>query len=101
MRRNNPKGESSNLEDHQQRTSESVVDPLLSEDEAARVVGSATSTLKQSRHTGMLFGRPAPRFRLMGKSPRYLLSTLHKFRNQFPDYANTSEYQSGIKTNDE
>lgn len=67
-------------------------DPMLSDKEAASVVGASKSTIKQSRHTGVLFGKPSPTFVKCGRSTRYKLSVLIKFRDQFPEYNNTSEY---------
>ena len=66
-------------------------DPLLTTEEAAQIVGAEASTLKQSRHTGVLFGKQAPRFQKMGRSVRYRRSALSKFRSQFPEFQNTSE----------
>lgn len=67
------------------------LDPLVADREAAKVLGSTQNSFKQSRHTGKLFGKPAPEFIKMGRSVRYKLSTLIKFRDQFPRYQNTSE----------
>ena len=67
-------------------------DPMLSDHEAAPVVGASKNTLKQSRHTGLLFGKPSPTFIKCGRSARYKLSALIEFRDQFPEYNNTSEY---------
>ena len=69
------------------------LDLLLADLEASRLLGAAKSTLKQSRHSGILFGRPAPPFLRLGRSIRYRLSDLLEFRDQFPEYRNTSEYQ--------
>ncbi len=66
-------------------------DPLLNDVEAAKVLDSTSATLKQSRYTGVLFGRPAPRFIKMGRSAKYKLSTLLEFRDQFPEFQNTAE----------
>lgn len=71
----------------------SAPDVLLNDKSAAPILGIARSTLKQSRHTGILFGRPAPPFTKLGRSARYKLSALLEFRDQFPEYRNTSEYQ--------
>tara|TARA_B110000879_G_scaffold199038_1_gene271436 strand:- start:241 stop:528 length:288 start_codon:yes stop_codon:yes gene_type:complete len=64
---------------------------LLDETSASKIIGAASSSLKQSRHTGMLFGKPSPVFIKMGRSARYKLSELIKFRDQFPEYQNTSQ----------
>jgi|TARA_B110000238_G_C15726363_1_gene268859 hypothetical protein len=39
----------------------------------------------------LLFGKPAPKFIKMGRSARYKLVELLKFRDQFPEYENTSQ----------
>jgi len=67
------------------------LDPLLNEVEAAKVLGSTPSSIKQSRYTGELFGFPAPRYLKMGRSTKYRLSTLLEFRDQFPEFQNTAE----------
>lgn len=64
---------------------------LLRGQEAAPILGTTCSTLKQSRYTGLLFGKPAPKFIKMGRSARYKLVELLKFRDQFPEYENTSQ----------
>ena len=66
-------------------------DLLVRESEAAQIIGAAKSSLKQSRHTGILFGAPAPPFTKLGRSVRYKLSALLKFREQFPEYQNTAQ----------
>jgi hypothetical protein len=68
-------------------------EPLLTTTDAADLLGSEASTLKQSRHTGILFGKAAPPFVKMGRSARYKLSALLEFRDQFPEYRNTSEFK--------
>ncbi|MDP7360447.1 MAG: hypothetical protein QGI68_16540 [Pseudomonadales bacterium] len=67
------------------------IDPLLNTAQSAEVLGTEPSTLKQSRYTGILLGRPTPIFIKMGRSTRYKLSALLEFRDQFPEYRNTSE----------
>ncbi|MDA1302210.1 MAG: hypothetical protein O2868_19320 [Proteobacteria bacterium] len=69
-------------------------DPFLTEKEASRLLGAAPSSIKQSRHTGFLFGHTAPAFMKMGRSARYKLSALLEFRDQFPEYRNTSEFKN-------
>lgn len=69
----------------------SRVDHLVTEKQAAPMVGCSAASLKQSRHTGILFGRPAPPFVKMGRSARYKISTLLRFVSQFPEYQNTSQ----------
>ena len=75
---------------------EQLDDFLLSDNEAAKILGAAPASLKQSRYTGDLFGKPAPPFVKMGRSTRYRLSALLEFRDQFPEYRNTSEYRTEV-----
>jgi hypothetical protein len=69
-------------------------DIIIPTQDAARLIGAAPSSLKQSRYTGMLFGQPAPTFIKMGRSTRYKLSVLLEFVDQFPEYINTSQMVS-------
>jgi hypothetical protein len=69
------------------------LEELLTTTQAARLLGAAPSSLKQSRTIGTLFGQAAPPFLKLGqRSIRYKLSALIEFRDQFPEYNNTSEY---------
>jgi hypothetical protein len=79
------------LNDHQPPKYSEYFDPLLSDVEAAKVLDSTSATLKQSRYTGVLYGRPAPKFIKMGRSAKYKLSTLLEFRDQFQEFQNTAE----------
>lgn len=74
------------------------IDQLLNDPEAAKVLGTTTASLKQSRYSGLLFGKPTPKFLKMGKSAKYRLSTLVAFVNQFPEFQNTSEYKGSGKS---
>lgn len=49
---------------------------LLTERAAANLTGYKEATLRQSRHTGVLAGRSAPRFLRLGRSIRYRLADL-------------------------
>lgn len=69
---------------------------LLTSEQAAKFLGIQPTTLKQSRYTGILLGEPAPPFIKMGRSTRYKLSVLLEFRDQFPEYRNTSEYGTEV-----
>lgn len=71
-----------------------AIDPILSDIEAAKVLDSTSASMKQSRYTGVLFGRPAPKFIKMGRSAKYKLSTLLDFIDQFPEFQNTAEVHS-------
>lgn len=73
------------------------IDPLLPESQAAEILGTTKNTLKQSRHTGILFGKKAPAFIKLGRSAKYKLSTLIAFRDEFPSYHSTAEYQETPK----
>ncbi len=66
-------------------------DPLLPDKSAAPIVGATPSSLKQSRYTGTLFGKTAPSYLKMGRSTRYKLSALLRFREQFHEYRNTTD----------
>jgi hypothetical protein len=75
------------------RQKQEIVDGILARSGGYKArIGASKNTLKQSRHTGILFGKPAPRFTKCGRSARYKLSKLIEFRDQFPEYNNTSEY---------
>lgn len=64
---------------------------LMPEKEAAEYLGFAPVTLRNSRHTGMLGGVPAPRFRKIGtKTVRYERATLAAWLAQFSERPNTS-----------
>jgi hypothetical protein len=70
-----------------------IDDELLAENDAASILGAAKSTLKQSRHTGKLFGKPAPPYLKLGlRSIRYKRSDLLNSRDQFQEFRSTSEY---------
>jgi hypothetical protein len=62
---------------------------LLEHLEAARFIGAAPSTLKQSRFTGILFGKPAPPFEKRGRKVLYRKETLEQFNAQFTEQATT------------
>lgn len=62
---------------------------LLKEKDAAKVLGTTPSTLKFSRHSGILFGHPAPKHLKMGRSIRYRLASLTSFLDQFQERRNT------------
>jgi hypothetical protein len=64
---------------------------ILSNDSAAELLGVSAATLKQSRHTGVLFGASAPPFLKLGRNVRYRLSSLNQYLEQFPEYKNTSQ----------
>ncbi len=65
---------------------------LLSEHDAAQRLGCTQKTLKSSRHTGILYGEPTPRFVKLGaKKVMYRSGTIEHWLSQFAERANTSE----------
>jgi len=70
----------------------------ITNDAAARVVGCANNTMRKSRSTGILFGRPAPRFIKRGYRVFYKIPTLKKFNSQFYEQKNTAQSQQ-VATN--
>jgi hypothetical protein len=69
-------------------------DPLLDEKESADILRTTPGNMKQSRYTGTLFGKPAPKFIKMGRRAKYRRSQLLQFIAQFEEYQSTSEYQA-------
>jgi len=57
---------------------------------ASDYLDCAPSTLKLSRHTGILFGVPSPEYIKRGRSVVYNKSTLDKWLSQFCEQQNTS-----------
>ncbi len=66
-------------------------------DEAAGFIGVAPSTMKQSRSTGLLLGKPAPKYSKRGRLVRYRNKTLRKWVRQFQTYRKASEAFSSNK----
>ncbi len=64
---------------------------LHNEKETAELLYTTPGCMKQSRHTGLLYGMPAPSFIKMGRKVMYKKSEIIKFRNQFPEFSNTAE----------
>ncbi len=58
---------------------------------AAKYVGTADATLKQSRCTGLLFGVTAPEFKKAGRKIIYLRQTLDEWLRNLPSYSNTAQ----------
>ena len=71
--------------------SDSIKKRYLFNDEAAKYIGFKPSTLKLSRHTGLLAGVSTPKFIKIGKSVRYDIKDLDKWLSQFRKYKNTSQ----------
>ena len=49
---------------------------------AAAYIGIAPSSLKHSRHTGLLCGVPTPAYRKLGRRVVYDLATLHAYSGE-------------------
>tara|TARA_R110002049_G_scaffold309283_1_gene520072 strand:+ start:2376 stop:2618 length:243 start_codon:yes stop_codon:yes gene_type:complete len=71
------------------------LDNLLSNRNAAPIVGTTPDALKISRCTGLLFGLPAPKYLKIGRTIRYKKSTLQEWLNQFEEQSSTSEKVGG------
>lgn len=69
-------------------------DPLLDDPEAALLLKTTAGNMKQSRYTGKLYGKPAPKFIKMGRRAKYRRSRLLQFIAQFEEFQSTSEYQT-------
>lgn len=59
--------------------------------EAAKYLGVAETTLKQSRSTGTLFGIATPAYKKVGHSVIYEISSLDKWLDELPEYKNTAD----------
>ncbi|MBE0470216.1 MAG: helix-turn-helix domain-containing protein [Methyloprofundus sp.] len=59
--------------------------------EAAKYLGVAETTLKQSRSTGTLFGIATPTYKKVGHSVIYEFSSLDKWLDALPEYKNTAD----------
>ncbi len=64
---------------------------LIDEKKAAKILDCAPSTLRKSRVTGVLFGKPAPPYVKRGRKVDYNVPTLHKFNAQFHEQENTAQ----------
>lgn len=67
--------------------------PLLNNNESAAYLNVAPFTLRNSRSTGILLGKPAPRFRKRGRKVIYERTELDRYNDQFPQLQNTSQYK--------
>ncbi len=56
---------------------------LLDDKQAAPVIGVQPNTLRNSRHTGTLAGVEPPAYIKLGRTVRYELAELLKWRGQF------------------
>ena len=71
-------------------SSELVFSQPLDTHQAAAEVGCAEYTLRVSRVTGTLFGKPAPKYRKLGRKVVYYREDLQAFLEQFDKQNNTS-----------
>ena len=63
---------------------------LFDHKKAALILGCSTNTLKQSRVTGVLFGKPAPLYEKHGRKVLYREDRLQEFNKQFLEQSNTT-----------
>ena len=67
----------------------------LNTSDAAEFLGVAPESLKRSRWSGVLWGRPAPAFVKEGRgNVRYLRSTLEEWLQGSKEYTSTAAYQA-------
>ena len=59
--------------------------------EFAALARCAEGTLRNSRHTGLLFGKKAPPYIKIGRKVLYRFSDVNEFLDQFETRNNTSE----------
>jgi len=69
----------------------------FNDDEAAAFINVSPRTLRKSRVTGKLLGKPAPKFRKRGRKVDTAREELEKFNAQFSEYENTAQYESKDK----
>jgi len=68
---------------------------LLSSSDAARLIGIAEITIKKSRRSGTLLGKPAPVFLKMGRVVRYEAGAIQQWLAQFQPFRTTDEASAG------
>ena len=64
---------------------------LLTSAEAAQLIGVANVTMKKSRCSGTLLGKPAPKFMKMGRVVRYEFSAIQWWLTQYRAFSTTGE----------
>lgn len=70
------------------------IEPVnLDNNGAADYLTVGFTTLRNSRHTGLLCGLPAPQFKKMGRKVVYLKKDLDEWLDSLPSYQNTSEME--------
>ena len=60
-------------------------------DHGAAYIGAAPTSLKASRRTGELWGRPAPEYKKAERKVIYLRAILDQWLADLPDYKNTAQ----------
>ena len=71
--------------------------PYLNDHEASAFLNVAEPTLRKSRVTGALLGKPAPNFRKRGRKVDTSRVECEKFNARFSEYENTAQYESKDK----
>jgi len=74
-------------------TNQGIKQISLGNNEAANYLTVGFTTLRNSRHTGLLCGLPAPKFKKMGRKVVYLTKDLDEWLEALPSYQNTSEME--------
>ena len=64
---------------------------LYTSSEAAKAIGVSPVTVKMSRCTGKLLGKPAPKFLKMGRLIRYEPSAIQDWIKQFRSFSTTED----------
>ena len=74
-------------------SNQSIKQISLGNSDAANYLTVGVTTLRNSRHTGLLCGLPAPKFKKMGRKVIYLTKDLKEWLEALPSYQNTSEME--------
>jgi hypothetical protein len=61
------------------------------EKQLAAELSISPATIRKSRVTGTLLGKPAPKFLKLGKAVRYTRESIDSFKAQFAEVSNTAE----------
>lgn len=64
---------------------------------AAEYLGFSPVSLKMSRNTGVLGGRPAPNFKRAGRKVIYLRVVLDSWLEELPTYRNSAQVVGGSR----
>lgn len=65
--------------------------PYLNDYEAAAFLNVSPFTLRKSRTTGVLLGKPAPKHRKRGRKVDTSRAECEKYNAQFPEFENTAQ----------